>query len=56
MLMGKTLINGADREANWSGVVNFHCMQMTLVLSVLFIFSNDRNNVPCSSRFFALWQ
>ena len=23
MLMGKTLINGADREANWSGVVNF---------------------------------
>ena len=31
MLMDKTLINSADSEANRSGVVNFHCMQMTLV-------------------------
>ena len=30
MLMGKTSVNSADSEANWSGVVNFHCMQMTL--------------------------
>ena len=25
ILMSKTLINGADGEANWSDVVNFHC-------------------------------
>ena len=56
MLMAKSLINSADSEVNWSGVVNFHCMQMTLVLSVWFIFRDDRNDVPCSSRFFALWQ
>ena len=23
-----------DGEANWSGVVNFHCMQMSFVLSM----------------------
>ena len=39
--MNKTSINGADGEANWSGVVNFHC----------FIFSDDRNDMPCSSLF-----
>ena len=38
-LMGKTSINSADSEANWSGVVNFHCMQMTLVLSVSVVYS-----------------
>ena len=26
--MSETLINGADGEANWSAVVNFHYMQM----------------------------
>ena len=46
--MSKTSINSADSEANWSGVVNFHCMQMTLVLSVWFIFGDVRNDVPCS--------
>ena len=31
-----------DGEAiNWSGVVNFHCVQMGLVISIQFIFSND---------------
>ena len=39
--MSKTSINGADGVANWSGVVNFHC----------FIFSDDRNDMPCSSLF-----
>ena len=39
--MSKTSINGADGEANWPGVVNFHC----------FIFSDDRNDMPCSSLF-----
>ena len=39
--MSKTSINGADGAANWSGVVNFHC----------FIFSDDRNDMPCSSLF-----
>ena len=33
---------GFDGEAiNWSGVVNFHCVQMGLVISMQFIFSND---------------
>ena len=35
---GKTSINSADSEANWLGVVNFHCMQMTLVLSVSVVY------------------
>ena len=39
--MSKTSINGADGEANWSGVVNFHC----------FIFRDVRNDMPCSSLF-----
>ena len=39
--MSKTSINGADGQANWPGVVNFHC----------FIFSDDRNDMPCSSLF-----
>ena len=30
MLMSITSINSADSEANWSGVVNFHCMQMVM--------------------------
>ena len=30
-----------DGEANWSGVVNFHCMQMSLVVSMRFIFNDD---------------
>ena len=39
--MSKTLINGADGVANWSGDVHFHC----------FIFSDDWNDIPCSSPF-----
>ena len=33
-----------DGEANWSGVVNFHsvhCLQMSLVMSMRFIFGHD---------------
>ena len=31
-----------DGEAiNWSGVVNVHCMQMSLVMSMRFIFGGD---------------
>ena len=30
-----------DSEDNWSGVVNFHCTQMSLVMSIRFIFGND---------------
>ena len=30
-----------DCEANWSGVVNSHCMQMVLVMSMRFIFFDD---------------
>ena len=32
-----------DSEDNWSGVVNFHCTQMSLVMSIRFIFGNDWN-------------
>jgi len=30
-----------DGEANWSAVVNFHYMQMVLVMSMRFVFFND---------------
>ena len=30
-----------DGEANWSDVVNFHCLQMSLVMSMRFIFGAD---------------
>ena len=30
-----------DGEANWSDVVNFLCMQMSLVMSRRFIFGDD---------------
>ena len=30
-----------DGEAYWSGVVNFYCMQMSLVMSMQFLFGND---------------
>ena len=35
----------------WSGVVNFHCMQMSLGMSVWFIFGDDFKDVPCKSLF-----
>ena len=35
-------VNTFDGEAiNWSGVVNFHGMQMHLVMSIQFIFRDD---------------
>ena len=43
-----------DSAAYWSGVVNFHCMQMTLVMSMRPIFGDDLNDAPCSSRFWSL--
>ena len=44
-----------DGEAiNWSGVVNFHCMKMSLVMSMRFIFGDDWNDAPCSLRFYFL--
>ena len=30
-----------DGEVNWSGVVNFHCMQMSLVMSIRLILGDD---------------
>ena len=44
-----------DGEANWSGVVNFHCMQMSLVISMRFYFGDDGNDAPFH-HVFALWQ
>ena len=35
------LISNLVGEANWSGVVNFHCMQISLVVSIRFIFGDD---------------
>ena len=40
-----------DGEANWSGFVNFSCMQRSLVMSMQFIFGDDWNDAPCSPRF-----
>ena len=45
-----------DGEANWFGVVSFYCMQMSLVMSMWFIFRKDWNDVPDVHHFFALWQ
>ena len=30
-----------DGEANWSGAVNFRCMQMSLVMTMRFSFGDD---------------
>ena len=35
----------------WLGVVNFHCMQMSLVMSMWFIFGDDWNDMLCKSLF-----
>ena len=35
-------------KANWSRVVNFYCMQMSLVMSLRFIFGDHWIDVPCS--------
>ena len=39
---GECFSENFDGEAiNWSGVVNFHCMKMSLVMSMRFIFGDD---------------
>ena len=43
-----------DGEGNWSGVVNFHCMQIESCGNLRFTFGDDWNNVPSSSRFSSL--
>ena len=46
--------NGQKKEeswlakANWTGVVNFYCMQKSLMMSMRFIFGDEWNDVPCS--------
>ena len=37
----RILMQNFEGEANWSAVVNFHCMQMSLVTSMWFIFGDD---------------
>ena len=37
-------------------VVNFHCMQISLVMSMRFIFGDDWNDAPCSHHVFYLWE
>ena len=43
-----------DSAAYWSSVVNFHCMQMSLVMGVWLIFGDDLNDALCSSCFWSL--
>ena len=38
-------------KLRWSGVVNFHCMQMSLGMNKRFIFGDDWKDVPCKSLF-----
>ena len=35
-------------KANWSGVVYFYCVQMSLVMSMRFNFGDDLNDMPYS--------
>ena len=37
------------QTTNWSDVVNFHCRQMSFVMSTRFIFGDDLNDALCSS-------
>ena len=46
--------NLGGEAINWSGDVNFHGMKMSFVMSMQFIFDNDWNDEPCSSRFYFL--
>ena len=39
---------------NWLGVVNSHFLQMSLLMSMRFIFGDDWNDAPSSSRFWSL--
>ena len=43
-----------DDEASWSDVVNFPCMQMSLVMSWRFISGDNWNDAPSSPRFFLM--
>ena len=43
-----------DGEANWSGVVNFHSMQVSLVMNMQFIYGDDCHETQCLSRFCTL--
>ena len=38
---GECFSENFDGEVNWSGVVNFHGMKMSLVMSMRFIFGDD---------------
>ena len=53
--MSKTLAN-FDDEAKWSGVVNFHCMQMSLVTEHTAFFSAMIEMTRQVHHVFALWQ
>ena len=54
IFMSKTLAKlRCHGEAKWSGVVNFHCMQMSLVMSMLFFTAMMMRHVH---HVFALWQ
>ena len=48
---GRKKTNSINKTSIMS-VVNFHCMQMSLVMSMQFIFSDDWNDTPCSHHVF----
>ena len=37
----KRILISKRQDINWSGVVNFHCIQTSLVMSMRFIFEDD---------------
>ena len=41
--MSKTSINGADGEANWSGVVNFHCERLMNIVRLMNIYLKNNS-------------
>ena len=41
------------KKKTWWGYVNFHCMQMSIVMIMLFIFGDDWNDALCWSNFWS---
>ena len=54
---GRKKSNLNKQKTNWSGVVNFHCMQMSLEMSMRFIFGSAMIGMACHvNHFFDIWQ
>ena len=54
---GRKKSNLNKQKTNWSGVVNFHCMQMSLEMGMRFIFGSAMIGMACHvNHFFDIWQ